>query len=94
MAHSINSAKKSLGQHFLHDGNVLRKIVNAAKVDENDHILEIGPGKGHLTKKLLLKGCSVTAIELDHDLVIGPLTDIASNPKLEIVEGDARTVDP
>ena len=93
MAHLINSAKKSLGQHFLHDGNVLRKIVNAAKVDENDHILEIGPGKGHLTKKLLLKGCSVTAIELDHDLVIGPLTDIASNPKLEIVEGDARTVD-
>jgi len=41
MAHSINSAKKSLGQHFLHDGNVLRKIVNAAKVDENDHIFQM-----------------------------------------------------
>ena len=93
MAHSINPAKKSLGQHFLHDGTVLRKIVAAAKVNENDHILEIGPGKGHLTKRLLLEGCFVTAIELDHDLIIGPLKDIASNPKLEIVEGDARKVD-
>ena len=73
MSHSINSAKKSLGQHFLHDGKVLSKIVKAAKVTETDHILEIGPGKGHLTKKLLLQGCSVTAIELDHDLISGPL---------------------
>ena len=93
MPHSMNPAKKSLGQHFLHDGTVLRRIVNAAKVNEDDHILEIGPGKGHLTKKLLLQGCSVTAIELDHDLISGPLKDIALNPKLEIVEGDARTVD-
>ena len=92
MPHSINSAKKSLGQHFLHDGKVLSKIVKAAKVTETDHILEIGPGKGHLTKRLLLQGCFVTAIELDHDLIIGPLKEIASNPKLEIVEGDARTV--
>ena len=52
MARSINSEKKSLCQHFLHDSNVLRKIVNAAKVAETDLILEIGPGKGHLTKKL------------------------------------------
>ena len=92
MSPSINSTKKSLGQHFLHDGKVLSKIVKTAKVTETDHILEIGPGKGHLTKKLLLQGCSVTAIELDHDLIIGPLKDIAVNPKLEIVEGDARKV--
>ncbi|MAO54538.1 MAG: 16S rRNA (adenine(1518)-N(6)/adenine(1519)-N(6))-dimethyltransferase, partial [Rhodospirillaceae bacterium] len=45
-------AKKSLGQHFLLDLNMTRKIARAASVNENDQVLEIGPGPGGLTRAL------------------------------------------
>lgn len=47
--------KKSLGQNFLYDQNILNNIVNAGEVSEDDIILEIGPGSGNLTEKILLK---------------------------------------
>ena len=46
--------KKSLGQNFLIDKNIIRKIINLSKI-ENNNILEIGPGKGSLTKEILKK---------------------------------------
>lgn len=48
-------AKKSLGQNFLQDENVLKKIANSIKTNEDDLIIEIGPGKGALTKYLQKK---------------------------------------
>ena len=60
---------KSLGQNFLHDGNQLRRIVEAAELSKADKILEIGPGLGPLTELLLEKAGEVLAIEKDARLV-------------------------
>jgi 16S rRNA (adenine1518-N6/adenine1519-N6)-dimethyltransferase len=60
---------KSLGQNFLHDGNQLRRIVEAAELSNADKILEIGPGLGPLTELLLENAGEVLAIEKDARLV-------------------------
>jgi 16S rRNA (adenine1518-N6/adenine1519-N6)-dimethyltransferase len=60
---------KSLGQNFLHDGNQLRRIVEAAELTKTDKILEIGPGLGPLTELLLENAGEVLAIEKDARLV-------------------------
>jgi len=60
---------RSLGQNFLHDGNQLRRIADAAEILPTDKILEIGPGLGPLTELLLAKAGEVLAIELDARLV-------------------------
>ena len=60
---------KSLGQNFLHDGNQLRRIVDAAELTQRDKVLEIGPGLGPLTELLLEKAGEVLAIEKDKRLV-------------------------
>lgn len=59
------SPKKGLSQNFLIDGNIIRKIVEAAEVTPEDTILEIGPGPGSLTQALLETGGSVLAVEKD-----------------------------
>ncbi len=58
-------AKKSLGQNFLKDETILQKIANTVDVKENDLIIEIGPGKGALTKYLVQKKCFFLAYEID-----------------------------
>lgn len=58
-------AKKGLSQNFLIDGNILRKIIKAAEIHPNDHVIEIGPGPGALTEFLLEFGAHVTAVEID-----------------------------
>ena len=60
---------KSLGQNFLHDGNQLRRIVDAAELTKRDKVLEIGPGLGPLTALLLERAGEVLAIEKDVRLV-------------------------
>ncbi len=60
--------KKSLSQNFLIDGNIIRKIVKAAKIQPGDKILEIGPGPGSLTEALLDAGAAVIAVERDEIL--------------------------
>ena len=60
--------KKSLGQHWLHDESTLDAIVDAAQVQPGDTVLEVGPGLGTLTKRLLQRGTTVTAVEFDESL--------------------------
>ena len=60
---------KSLGQNFLHDGNQLRRIVEAAELKKTDKVLEIGPGLGPLTELLLENSHEVLAIEKDGRLM-------------------------
>lgn len=60
---------KSLGQNFLHDGNQLRRIAEAAELTRTDRVLEIGPGLGPLTELLLAQADEVLAIEKDARLV-------------------------
>ncbi len=60
--------KKSLGQNFLVDQNLVRKLVDAAGVGPGSLVLEVGPGTGTMTEELLDRGCEVIACELDDDL--------------------------
>lgn len=62
-------AKKSLGQNFLRDVGIIDGILVLAGLTPEDRVLEIGPGTGALTAHLLQHAGSVTAIELDHDMV-------------------------
>jgi 16S rRNA (adenine1518-N6/adenine1519-N6)-dimethyltransferase len=57
--------KKGLSQNFIVDGNVVKKIVKEAQIQENDMVLEIGPGPGALTEALALKGAQIFAVEKD-----------------------------
>ncbi len=62
-------AKKSLGQNFLNSQSAIAKIVETGKVAKEDLILEIGPGRGALTKALLQAGAKVFAVEKDAELI-------------------------
>ncbi len=61
-------AKKSLGQNFLKSEPALREIIKAGEIKTSDTVLEIGPGRGALTKKILETGCKVVAVEKDGEL--------------------------
>ena len=84
---------KSLGQNFLVDDSVPRDIVSGAEVDENDLVIEIGPGVGTLTVQLLNKAKKVVAIELDNDLIPILTQEIGDNPKFTLIHKDALKVD-
>jgi 16S rRNA (adenine1518-N6/adenine1519-N6)-dimethyltransferase len=62
-------AKKGLGQHFLVDGNTCRRIVRTVALSPDDVVLEIGPGRGALTRSLLESGARVFAVEVDPEMV-------------------------
>ncbi len=62
-------AKKSFGQNFLVNKNVLDKIVETANISKNDYVIEIGPGLGVLTQELCKSAKKVTAIELDKNII-------------------------
>lgn len=84
MTNSI-SAKKSLGQNFLVNEGVLDRIVQAADIAPTDTIIEIGPGTGALTKRLVATGARVITIEKDRRL-IEPLRE--QFPNIEVIEAD------
>jgi len=89
-------AKKSLGQNFLKSEPALKKIVAAGEINLNDIILEIGPGKGALTKKLLEKAGCVIAIEKDRTLVEllkEKFKKEIKDEKLILIEGDILEFD-
>ncbi len=87
----MSRPKKSLGQNFLHDANVARKIVRALHLRNGDRVLEIGPGKGALTSLLLLELPRLTAIELDNELA-GQL-NAAFGERLTLYNKNALDVD-
>src|SRR5690242_8442685 len=80
---------KSLGQNFLHDGNQLRRIVDAAELTPRDRVLEIGPGLGPLTELLLQNAAEVFAIEKDARLVEVLRGRFGENSKLSLLHDDA-----
>ncbi|MCE2431832.1 MAG: ribosomal RNA small subunit methyltransferase A [Candidatus Latescibacteria bacterium] len=82
--------KTRLGQHFLTDGASIERIVEAAQIDKEDLVVEIGPGRGALTGLLIEQSDRVVAIEVDRDLC-----DLLSNrfgSRLKIVSDDVRRV--
>ncbi|SHI84430.1 16S rRNA (adenine1518-N6/adenine1519-N6)-dimethyltransferase [Clostridium amylolyticum] len=84
---------KSLGQNFLVDQSVLNDIVQGAEISEEDHVIEIGPGVGTLTKELLKKAKKVTAIELDSDLIPILTEELGQDEKFTLIHKDALKVD-
>ncbi len=85
--------RPKLGQHFLASEGILARIAAAACPQAEDLVLEIGPGRGALTRKLLERAARVVAIELDPALAEGLRVSFAGESRLEIVEGDALSVD-
>jgi 16S rRNA (adenine1518-N6/adenine1519-N6)-dimethyltransferase len=87
-AHGL-SLKKSLGQHFLVDDNIVRKIMDLAAVGPHEPVLEVGPGIGTLTVALCDAAGYVVAVERDADL-LPVLVDVAAGrDNLAIVRADA-----
>ncbi|MCE5222530.1 MAG: 16S rRNA (adenine(1518)-N(6)/adenine(1519)-N(6))-dimethyltransferase RsmA [Clostridium sp.] len=84
---------KSLGQNFLVDDSVLSDIVDGAEVNNEDFIIEIGPGVGTLTAQLLIKAKKVTAIELDNDLIPILEKELGDNENFNLIHKDALKVD-
>ena len=87
-------AKKSLGQHFLLDPNLLQKIVRVAALPANSCVYEVGPGPGGLTRALLEAGHRVVAVERDDRAVRALLPLAEANPgRLRVLDADALAVD-
>lgn len=66
---SGHRARKRFGQNFLRDEHIIERIVDAVYPRQSDHLVEIGPGQGAITGRLLAQGCQLDAIELDRDLI-------------------------
>ena len=86
-------AKRSLGQNFLVDPNLQRKIAAAVGAVPGETVLEIGPGQGALTGHLAESGADVTAIELDDDLAAALAARYEDHPRVTIVHGDILKAD-
>ena len=90
---SINYAKRSLGQNFLIDKNIINKIVEIGKVNENKIIMEIGPGYGNLTNKIISKKPKkIFAIEKDKQLSLFLKKKFKDNKNLKIINRDILDV--
>lgn len=87
------SFSKGLGQNFLIDGNVVRAISESADINQDDYVLEIGPGFGTLTEELLMKAKKVVAVEIDERLL--PVLDytLGDFDNLEVINQDVLKVD-
>ena len=86
-------ARKRFGQHWLVDEAVLDRIVAAAELGADDRVLEVGPGRGALTQRLLASPLqALVAVELDRDLVAGLRQRFGADPRFHLVQGDALEV--
>lgn len=87
-----HKARKRFGQNFLTDEGVINQIVSAIAPRESDHLVEIGPGLAALTERLDRAG-RLTLIELDRDLASRLRVRFAGDSRVELIEGDALTID-
>lgn len=84
--------KKTLSQNFLVDQNILNKVITFSALEKGDSVLEIGPGPGAITEKLLKAGAFVTAIEKDQTFA-KELSRLGSKNNLRVIEGDILDID-
>lgn len=87
-------AKKSLGQHFLCDPEIVSHIIEALAPRPGETVLEIGPGQGVLTFPLVASGADIVAVELDRRLAPELAQALAAYPNFRVIEADILSVDP
>lgn len=87
-------AKKGLGQNFLIDGNILKKIAAAAELTPTDTVIEVGPGLGILTETLAEQAGKVIAVELDNNLAEILKTNFPDSDKVTVINGDILKINP
>jgi 16S rRNA (adenine1518-N6/adenine1519-N6)-dimethyltransferase len=88
-----HAPRKRFGQHFLHDRRYIARIISAFNPQPGEHIVEIGPGLGVLTRELLQRVQSLHAVELDRDLVPRLQQEFATLGNLDIHSADALKFD-
>ncbi|MEB3333316.1 MAG: 16S rRNA (adenine(1518)-N(6)/adenine(1519)-N(6))-dimethyltransferase RsmA [Synechococcaceae cyanobacterium] len=87
-------ARKRFGQHWLVDEGILDRIITAAELTPADQVLEIGPGRGALTRRLLDSPLRrLDAIELDRDLVAGLAQRFGADPRFHLIEADVLSAE-
>jgi 16S rRNA (adenine1518-N6/adenine1519-N6)-dimethyltransferase len=84
-----HKARKRFGQNFLHDQQVIDRIVNSIAPKSTDLLVEIGPGQAALTRPLLDSGAELHLIELDRDLVVHLEKEFSGHPNITIHSCDA-----
>ena len=84
---------KSLGQNFLIDDSIIENIVDAALINKNDSVIEIGPGIGNMTKYLAEKAGRVFAVEIDKHLIPALRQNISSYKNIDIINEDILKTD-
>lgn len=93
MGSSGSTKRKKLGQHFLTDPSVTERIVAESGVEPGDRVLEIGPGRGILTRELLHAGAVVHAVELDAGLYARLVEDTRGESNITLERGNALRFD-
>ncbi len=88
-----HKARKRFGQNFLHDQNIIGKIVQALNPQPSDHLVEIGPGLAALSKPVLQRAGKLTCIELDRDVIPILQQETAGLGELTVINRDVLTVD-
>ncbi|MBI4691045.1 MAG: ribosomal RNA small subunit methyltransferase A [Nitrospirae bacterium] len=81
--------KKHLGQNFLYDPTILKKIVEVSGISSEDTVVEIGPGPGRLTKLLSERAGRVIGIEVDRELHKKLMAELSEYKNIELINGDA-----
>jgi len=90
----VAAARKRFGQHFLHDPAVLERIVRAIEPRAADHFIEVGPGRGALTARLLAAPlATLDAVEIDRDLAAHLVATLARDARLRVHTADALELD-
>jgi 16S rRNA (adenine1518-N6/adenine1519-N6)-dimethyltransferase len=88
-----HKARKRFGQNFLHDQNIIQRIINSIAPTSKQHIVEIGPGKGALTEHLVRTAGRLDVVELDRDLIPLLETKFSSYPGFTLYSADALQFD-
>lgn len=84
--------KKIFGQNFLSDPAILSRIVQEGEIAPGERVLEVGPGRGALTREILARGGEVVAVEIDRELVSHLRAIFAGTPAVTLVEGDILSI--
>ena len=92
-ANQGHKARKRFGQNFLHDSNIINKIVLAINPKEGQNLVEIGPGMGAITEPVLEATGALNVVEIDRDLIPRLRTQFFNYPNFKVYEGDALQYD-